>query len=276
LNYININGSIINTKGSQPAFHSRSFRYGYGIFETLLIKDGAIMLKDYHWERLFASAKQLYFNIPKLFTAERLEEEILHLAAKNQCEHLCRIRLQLFADGGGLFDGHSQTPEYIIECFLLEEPVIQLNENGLVIGIAEGLNKSVDALSHLKSCSALIYVIAAQQAKAYQWNDALILNTKGNIIESTIANIFWIKDSIVHTPPLSEGCVAGVMRRKLLNDLPALGMKIIEQPLTGEILMNADEVFLTNAIRRIKWVASVNEKKIKNDTIARIFRSLFN
>lgn len=275
LNYININGSIIQGKGDHSAFSSRAFRYGYGLFETMLVKEGAIQLKDYHWERLFRGASQLNFDIPKLLTAERLEEEVLHIAVKNQCEQLCRIRLQLFADGGGLFDGHSQTPEYIIECFTIEPSIIQLNENGLVVGIAEGLAKSPDSLSHIKSCSALIYVMAAQQAKNYKWNDALILNTRGSIIESAIANIFWIKDGIVYTPPLSEGCIAGVMRRELLQKLPTLDFTVNEQPLTIETLMGADEAFLTNAVRCIKWIGSFNEKNFKNETIARIFHSLF-
>ena len=97
--------------------------------------------------------------------------------------------------------------------------------------------------------------MAARQAKQNKWNDALVLNTAGNIIESAIANIFWVKDGNIYTPPLAEGCVAGVMRRHLLQITPG----IAEKPLTIDALSAADEVFLTNAIKGIRWVRYVGE-----------------
>src|SRR5690606_32293995 len=109
----------------------------------------------------------------------------------------------------------------------------------------------------LKTCAALPYTIAAQQATARGWNDALILNHQHRIIESAIANIFWVKDEQLYTTPLSEGCIAGVMRRHLLTASAKMGILIQEIPLTQKELHQADEVFLTNAIRRMKWVKEI-------------------
>lgn len=240
----------------------------------MLVKDGAIQLESYHWERLFAGAAALHFDLPKLLTSQLLQAEVLRTVQRNKLEKLCRIRLQLYAGTGGLYDGKDQKPNYLIECFPLDEHITELNEIGLDLGIATGLQKSMDSLANLKSCNALIYALAARQAKENKWNDALILNTQGHIIETTITNIFWIKDQQVFTPPLSEGCVAGVMRRRLLELLPQIGYTVTEQPLTKELLMQADELFLTNAIRRLKWVKQLENKSFTNVTIRSISKKL--
>ncbi|RYD55313.1 MAG: 4-amino-4-deoxychorismate lyase [Sphingobacteriales bacterium] len=273
--YININGKIkMQDEALLPA-DNRAFRYGYGLFETMLFRDGVIALKDLHWERLFASMQQLHFSIPKLFTKAYLEQEVERTVQKNKLEHLSRVRLQVFAGSGGLYEDASPKPEFVIECFPLEKHILMLNETGLVTGIAQELHKSNDALANLKSSNALIYAVAAQQAKANKWNDALIRNAQGNIVESTIANIFWTKDNTIYTPLLSEGCIAGVMRQYVIRKLRQQGFDVQESSLDAQILWQADSIFLTNAIRRIKWVQEVDDQSFSNHFIGDIYHSVF-
>ncbi len=270
MKYLNLNGKL--TEAEKPVLHAgnRSFRYGYGLFETMLVHDGSIQLKAYHWERLFMGMKELHFDIPTHFTAAILEEQVLRTVKRNNAEKLCRVRLQVFPGNGGLYDGDNYQPEYLIECFQLDEHITELNENGLIVGIAEGFSKSIDSLSHLKSNNALIYATAARQAKQYKWNDALLSNTHGNIIESTIANIFWVKDEVVYTPPVSEGCISGVMRRHIIEILQQANIQIQESPLSKNTLLDADEVFLTNAIRGIKWAHAIEDSSYSNHLTSRI------
>jgi branched-chain amino acid aminotransferase len=275
MTYINLNGKILQDTEVAVSYDNRAFRYGYGLFETLLVKEGSIALKKYHWERLYDGMRQLYFDIPVLMNEAYFENEILRTVKRNKLEPLCRVRLQVFAGPGGMFESGLQKPEFIIECFPLSNDVLRLNENGLVVGIAQQLQKSMDITANLKSCNALIYAMAAQQAKARKWNDALIVNTTGNIIESCIANVFWIKDDVVFTPPLSEGCVAGIMRRHIMAQLQKHNMAVIESELTETKLCNADEIFLTNAIRHIKWVSSAGNKPMANKRTMEIYSLLF-
>lgn len=264
LRYTNLNGKITEAENAMVSADNRAFRYGYGLFETMLIKDGKIALASYHWERLMTGLKALHLELPKLLTIAVLEEEVLKTARKNKLEQLCRVRMQLYADDGGLFDGKSQKLQYVIECYTLEEHICQLNEIGLVMGIAKGLMKANDSIANHKTTNALVYALAAQQAKENKWNDALILNTEGNIIETTIANIFWINDNVIYTPPLSEGCISGVMRRYIMEHA-----EVVEQLLTLDILIHADGVFISNAIRRIKWVTAIgNNTYSKNAVVA--------
>ncbi len=269
LRYVNLNGKIIEADNATVSADNRAFRYGYGLFETMLIKDGKIALAQYHWERLQGGLKALRLELPKLLTIAILEEEVLKTVRKNKLEQLCRVRLQLYADDGGLFDGKTQKPKYIIECYPLEEQIYKLNETGLVMGFAQGLTKANDSTANCKTTNALVYALAAQQAKENKWNDALVLNAEGNIIETTIANIFWIKDKVIYTPPLSEGCISGVMRRYITEHA-----EVTEQPLTIGCLKHADGVFISNAIRRIKWVAATGDYTYSKNAVVAFANSM--
>lgn len=259
LPYINHNGKLLQRNAAGIPLDNGAFRYGFGLFETMLVKDGTLQLARYHMERLFDGMETLSLRHPALLTEDRLQALVLETVKKNNSLPLCRVRLQVYAGSGGMFGSEADRPGFVIECFDLNPEAIAWNENGLVLGIAEQLFKSPDMLANLKSCNALVYAASARQARENKWNDALICNTNGNIIESTIANIFWVKDGDIYTPPLSEGCVAGVMRRHLLTT-----HNIHEAPLSVDTLLNADEVFLSNAIRGIRWVGNIGNKSYAN------------
>lgn len=269
LSYININGKITPIADGRIPVDNGAFRYGYGLFETMLVQDGEIRMAEDHFNRLFDGAAQLYFEQPALMTGDWLEEQVLRTVSRNGLEKLCRVRLQLFAGGGGLFSNESRHPGFLIECFPLDPETLGLNENGLVAGIATGIAKCIDTLSNLKTCNALIYAIAAKQAKANKWNDALVVNTDSHIIESSIANIFWIKDNVVYTPPLSEGCVAGIMRQHVIRTID-----VTEKQLTVHGLLTADEVFLTNAIKKVRWIGRIADTTYCNTMTRDIYATL--
>jgi len=161
--------------------------------------------------------------------------------------------------------------QYIIECWPLDESINKLNENGLVIDVYPDARKSRDIFSNLKSSNFLPYTMAAIYAKENKLNDCLLLNESGNIADATTANLFIIKDGMITTPALSEGCVNGVMRRYLLERLKGedRGFKTEESIITIDNLLHADEVFLTNAIKGIRWV-----KRFRGTTYGNITSNL--
>lgn len=249
---------------------NRGYRYGDGLFETMKMVEGNIALINFHFERLFAGLLMLKFEIPGLFTAEKLQKEIMQLCRKNECENLARIRLSIFRGNGGLYDD-DKLLQYIIECWPLNQSVTQLNENGLVIDIYPAARKSCDQFSNLKSANSLPYSMAAQFAKENKLNDCLILNTVGNIVDSTVANIFIIKEGMLITPELDEGCINGVMRRYLLEKFRTSDIIFKESKLDINDLKTADEVFLTNAINGIRWVKQFKNIIYTNNHTARIY-----
>ncbi len=116
--------------------------------------------------------------------------------------------------------------------------------------------------------------MAALHIKKCQLNDCLLLNSNNNICDATIANIFIIKEGIIITPPVSEGCVSGVMRRYLLKEFSLEGLPAKERILTISDLLHADEVFLSNAIYGIKWVRQFRETQYKQDETSSIFNKI--
>jgi branched-chain amino acid aminotransferase len=266
MKYANVNGKIVATTQAVVPVDNGAFRYGLGIFETMLVQNGHMCLAQYHWDRLFAGLVALGFNVPRTLTDEHLTDQVLALVKKNDASALCRVRLQLHAQGGGLYDPNTTTPAFVIECFPLEVSILDLNTNGLAVGIATDLHKSADSLANLKSSNALIYAMAARQAAAGKWNDALIRNTAGNIIESTIANIFWFKSGTLYTPPLAEGCIAGTMRRYIMSKTA-----VTEHPLAIEALLDADEIFLSNAIRGVRWVGDVAGRRYDKRLVHEVY-----
>lgn len=249
---------------------NRGYRYGDGLFETIKVAEGQLLLGAYHFDRLFAGLSLLQYEIPRLFNREKLKEEILHLCKLNQCSAFARVRLSVFRGNGGLQDD-DRGLQYLIECWPLQGPVHQLNENGLVIGLYPDARKSCDAFSGLKSASFLPYSMAAQYARQQRWNDCLILNTRDGIADSTIANLFLVKGDEIITPGTDQGCVEGVMRRHLLESMSAAGYKVKEQAVRPDNLAGADELFLSNAIRGIRWVGQLGDTVYTNNRTREIF-----
>lgn len=240
---------------------NRSFRYGDGLFETMRIIKGNILLKSFHFERLLKGMKLLQFDIPEFFTPSQLEEDILSLCKKNRIEDKAVIRLVVYRSDGGLYDLDDMRPNYIIQSMALQQyTVIPAQDAGLVIDIyPEGL-KACNIFSEIKSNNFLLYVMAAIYARNNKLSDSLILNQYGRIADATIANVFWIKNQKVYTPSIEEGCVAGVTRRFLLQILLSAGYTVQEQSLCLEDLLDADEIFLTNAVRGIRSVGKCRNR----------------
>lgn len=270
MNSICFNGKIIPADEPVLLASNRGYRYGDGLFETMKVAKGKILLSDHHFERLFAGLALLQFEIPRLFLRQKTEDEILSLCKKNNCEGLARVRLSVFRGNGGLYD-EDKGLQYLIECWPLTESVSKLNENGLVIDVFPGAEKSCDKFSNLKSANFLPYSMAALYAKEKKLNDCLVLNTTGGIADSTIANLFIIKNAIVITPGLEEGCVNGVMRQYLLQKMQAADCAVQEATLSVNDILVADEVFLTNAIHGIRWVRQFRDMSYSNVKTVEIY-----
>jgi branched-chain amino acid aminotransferase len=264
------NGKLYKENTAIVGSGNRGLRYGDGLFETMKMLDGKLVLADLHFARLWKGIAVLGFEVPKLFTPEKLAEEISALAEKNKHEKNARVRMQVFRGDGGLYDAINHAPNYVIETWQLPEGNSTVNNNGLVLGIYAAAKKSCDILSNLKHNNYLPYILAALHAKKEKWNDALLLNSFERVCDSTIANVFIIKNGGIFTPALSEGCVAGTMREHFINELKTTAWKVNETAITIEDVLNADEVFLTNSIYNIRWVQSIGSTVYKNETVQKI------
>lgn len=264
-------GHMLRSDKLLISHNNRSYRYGDGCFETIKVVDGKIALAVYHYERLFSSLDRLRFKLPGYFTAEWLEKNILAVAQKNGHAHRARMRITVTRGDGGIYDQQNHFPYLLIQSWPLQEATQVLNENGLVIDIYKEARKVCDHFSSLKTNNYLPYLMGALWAKEQHLNDAVLLNPYDRIADATIANIFIVKDGVVKTPALSEGPVNGVMRRHLLRSMRDANMPVEEGMISAAELVEASEVFLTNAIHGIKWVKQIGEHSYTNQLSAKLY-----
>jgi aminodeoxychorismate lyase len=267
-------GQILRSDRLLISPNNRSYRYGDGCFETIKLLNGKIQLANYHFERLITSLELLHFKKSGYFTATWLEKQVLAVAEKNGHLESARIRLTVTRGEGGVYDEQNQFPYLLIQSWPLSSTVQELNENGLVIDIYKDARKVVDRFSSIKSNSYLPYVMGALWAKEQQLNDAILLNPYDRVADATIANVFIVKDGQIKTPALTEGPVNGVMRRHLLQLFRKENIPVEEGALTIDELMEASEIFLTNAIHGIRWVKQLGNSNYSNLLTQKLYQQL--
>ncbi|HUM65483.1 MAG TPA: aminotransferase class IV [Chitinophagaceae bacterium] len=252
MNYVIVDGNLVTEDKPALQVNNRGYRYGDGLFETMLVLAGKIIFETYHFERLFEGLKLIQIELPPAINPKKLAGESLKLCEQNNCTELARVRLSVNSGNGNLSDPNN--PQYIIECQPIKKR--SWNETGLLVDVYPSARKTCDRFSHLKSANYLPYVMAARYASKNQLDDALVLNAHERIAESSIANVFVVKDGRLFTPSLQEGCVSGTVRRWILENYD-----VVEKGLTPEDVKSADEVFLSNAISGIRWVRQCGDAK---------------
>lgn len=273
MDHINFNGKLLPADTAIIGADNRGLRFGDGLFETIKFRNNNFLLIEQHFERLWTGMELMQFELPQLFHKEFLWSQLWQLVQKNKHTH-ARVRLNIVRGNGGLYDAVHMRPDFIIQSWQLPDDYGQLNSNGLQLCFYREAVKPCDAFSNCKHNNYLPYFMGALAAKKNKCNDALLLNQYGRICDSTIANVFIIKNNVVKTPPLSEGCVAGTMRQFLLAHLPALGLDVTECPLSPEEIAGADEIFLSNAMTPIKWVAAVDGNTFRNNNTLIIYEKM--
>jgi len=115
-------------------------------------------------------------------------------------------------------------------------------------------------LSNLKTCNALVYVLASIYAKENAMQELVLLNDARQVAEGIRSNIFVVQGDKVITPPLSTGCTKGVMRKNVLGVLPKMGIEVAEENFSPFDLQRADEVWFTNTINGLQWAGAFRKK----------------
>lgn len=271
--YINWNGKIVDKNTFHISPDNRSFRYGDGFFETMKIVNGAILLAGFHITRFFSSLELLSFNIPAVLTPEFIIGEVQKLVVKNEHSALARVRLMVYRGNGGLYDPENHHPNFLIQSWELLNTNEDLQTNGLDIDIYTEARKASDAFSMVKSNNYLQYAMAALWAKKNKLNDCLLLNAYENICDSTIANIFIVENNVIKTPAIAEGCVNGVARAYLLECCKKDGITVEQTTVSPKDVLYASEVFLTNAVAGIKWVAHLGGRSYSNPSVTLQFHN---
>jgi branched-chain amino acid aminotransferase len=244
---------------------NRSFRYGDGLFESMRMFGGKLKFAELHADRLRAGMKALKMEGATLFDEYFLKQKTNELYKKNKLKDNVRFRLSVYRAGDGLYTPNSNKSGYVLEASALTESTYELNKKGLIVDVFDELTKPVDKLSNYKTCNSLVYVMAGLYKKQYNLDEAFILNQNGFLCESISSNIFVVYDKQIYTPALTEGCIAGVMRNVVMNIAKTNEIPVIQAQINPEVLKEAEEVFITNALGGIRWVMGYGRKRYFNE-----------
>jgi branched-chain amino acid aminotransferase len=240
---------------------NRCFRYGDGCFESMRIIYGRPHLFDYHMQRLRRSAEFLKLELPDTWTDAYFWDALLATARENNTQEHAWLRLSLYRSGEGRYTPETNAAAFLIECQAQAPDLFPLNERGLAVDIFNGMEKGSAPFANIKSINAQVYVMAGVYKKEAGLDDCLILNHRNRVAEAISANIFLVKNGRLTTPPLEEGCIDGVMRRRIIELSRAAGEEVQLRPVKLEDLFDADELLTANAVVGLRWVERFKIKR---------------
>lgn len=269
------NGEIKDAQAPLFTGHNRSFRYGDGLFESLRMINGRLSFSKKHMQRLLTGVQLLQLRLPDNFVSNSLDTWAKQLSEANNNPPGARLRLSVFRNNGGYYAPETNDASWLLELWPMEHDQYMINEKGISIELYQDIRKPINKLSTLKTANSELYVLASLHATAMGVDDAVLINQNGNVIEATGSSLFAVKNGVLYTAPLSEGCVAGVMRSMIMEIAQANRIAVYEVPLPLSILLNSDEIFLTNAVKGITWVGAYRQKRYFSQT-ARKLNELLN
>ncbi|MEO6304994.1 MAG: aminotransferase class IV [Bacteroidia bacterium] len=272
--YCILNGHLISIYEPSVGFNNRAFRYGDALFESIRFCNNKVMFLRDHITRLKLGMTVLRMNLPAEFNTENIHEQIMQLLKHNTHAPNARIRLTVFRNEGGYYTPETNDISFLIESEEIEGPY-ELNQKGFWVDIYSDLKKPINKLSNLKTGNALLYVMAGLAKQSMKLDECFLINDTGTICESISSNIFIVKNGTIYTPPLTEGCVAGIMRKQVMNLATQNKILTFESPVTINNLMNGDEVFLTNSIKGLQWIGQFKQKYYTNK-LAQFFTDKLN
>ena len=263
---INFNG-ILQDSDTNLLDQNRGFLYGDGVFETLKIVGGKILFFEDHYFRLMAAMRIVRMEIPMNFTLEYLEEQVLSLVEKNKIEQSARARITVYRNNGGLYLPTNNTVSFLIQTSAIENPVYSISEKEYEVDLYKDFYIPKQLLSTLKTTNKMIPVTGSIYAKENDLDNCILLNDSKNVVEALQGNLFMRMGNTLITPPISEGCLNGIMRKQILSFAKKeTNLEVVEQVISPFDLQKADELFVTNVIRGIQPITKYRKKEFEQDT----------
>ena len=247
------NSEFINEEELEIKSSNRAFNYGDGFFETIKIINSKPFNFLAHYARFSFACSVLKFK--NSVTENSLLALITELVEHNKIIN-ASVKIHVSRSEGGKYLPNSACYEMMIT--VCKSLGFEQN-TPLSLCVFSDEVKTKGKLSNVKSVNALVSVLGALYAKELGFENAILKNTDANFIETTNSNIFIVKEGVIYSPPLSDGCVDGTMRNWVFNK-----ENIIEKSISIIDFKKADEVFVTNAITGITAVNRVEKIGFSN------------
>jgi branched-chain amino acid aminotransferase len=274
-----INGEFIQTENAKISVFDRGLLYGDGVFEGIRAYNGSVFKLKEHLERLYASAKAIWLNIPLSF--EEMEEAVKETVRVNNLrDSYIRLIVTRGEYGLGIDPWECKKGTVIIIADKIKVFPEEFYETGLTAVTVATRRSPTDVLDpRIKSLNYMSNILARIEARIAGAAEGIMLNHQGYVTEATVDNIFFIKKGILFTPSVTLGALPGITRATVIDlAQKELGLEVVEGFFTRYDLYNADEVFLTGTAVEIISVIKIDERIIgtgKPGVITQKIRKIF-
>ena len=242
---ISLNRTMVEATKARVAAVSSATLYGRGVFTTLAVYDSRPFLWSKHWQRLTAHAAKLDIDHTGC-TEKSVGEAVKKLIAVNQVKD-GRARITMFARGGRDFWKPKLPRTRKTDLLIMTGDPHRVSPNGLSLAVSPYRVSTFSPLAGIKRVNYLHQVLAKEEARSRDFDEAVVLNERGEIVSATTANIFWARSGTVHTPALSTGALAGITRECVIDIANKHFIPLVEGVYEMADLVDADEIFLTSS-----------------------------
>ncbi|CAM4176198.1 aminotransferase class IV [Flavobacterium antarcticum] len=256
---VNFNGTLVESTANSLA-ENRGFLFGDGVFETFKIVDNRILFLEDHYFRLMSSMRILRMEIPMNFTMEFIEQQIQELVDANEVQNSARVRMTVFRNSGGFYLPTTNNISYLLQSSELKSKEYLVNTARYEVDLFKDFYVTKQLLSSIKSTNKAVQIVGSIFADENDLQNCLLLNDSKNVIEALNGNLFMLKDGKLTTPPVSEGCLNGIMRKQVLTLAKKMEIELSEEPISPFDLQKADELFVTNVIAGIQPITKYRKK----------------
>ena len=274
---IYLNKTMVEATKARVAPVSSAMLYGRGVFTTLAVYNSEPFVWSKHWQRLASHAKKL--DIDHSGCTEKNVGDALHklIAVNNVNEG--RARVILLARSGRDIWKTKTTGSNKTDLLIMTGDPQKVSQNGLSLAVSPYRSNTFSPLSGIKSLNYLDHVLAWEEAQSRDFDEAVVLNERGEIVSATTANIFWTKDGTIHTPALSTGALAGITRECVIEISEKHFIPLLEGVYEMPDLTDADEIFLTSSSLGVAPVTTFDFRRYAVDaaittTIRQAFEKL--
>jgi len=273
---INLNGTLYSEQTAKLSIKNRGLLYGDAVFETIKGVNGQLFFWEDHYFRLMASMRILRMEIPMHFSMEFLEDEIKKtIRAADFEKQSLRIKLYVNRKEGGKYNPTNHGVYYFIELEATGDPFYTFNEDRYEVELFKDHYIYANLLATLKSNAKIINVLGSIYATENGYQNCLLLNDKKMVVEALQGNLFLVKGTTIITPPTSDGCLRGIIRKQLIEICKTLQeYSLKEKSISSFDLQKADELFITNVMIGIQPISNYRKKVYKNEVARMLLQKL--
>ncbi|MCX6621699.1 MAG: aminotransferase class IV [Acidobacteria bacterium] len=239
------NGRIVDSSQTVLSPGQVGLLSGWGVFSTIRVFDGVLFAYERHWARMRRDAAVL--SVPFPADSEQFKQDLLRLVEANGAYN-GTLRVSVIRNRGGMWEGAGVERDFDVVAFTAN---VRPWVDGVRLGVVPQGRHAQSMFAGTKVLSWCANVYWYEQAHRKGLDEVMLLNERGEVSECTSANLFAVEGSQVWTPPLASGCLPGVTREVLLDEIRPEGMQIGERTLLPGDLEAADEIFITSTVGHV-------------------------